>query len=104
MPGYLGRLHGPFLPGNHKYCLRFYYLLFEKVDSALVLYIYDEHNVALEKVWSLYDSSGSVWNEVEITYMKPMTTKVGSRDGREPTNSGRTGIRWLNGSVFLFPS
>uniref|UniRef100_A0A3Q3WVL5 MAM domain-containing protein n=1 Tax=Mola mola TaxID=94237 RepID=A0A3Q3WVL5_MOLML len=76
MPGYLGRLHGPFLPGNHKYCLRFYYLLFEKVDSALVLYIYDEHNVALEKVWSLYDSSGSVWNEVEITYMKPMTTKV----------------------------
>lgn len=76
----MGRLHGPFLPGNHKYCLRFYYLLhgFRKVDNALVLYIYDENNVAQEKVWSLADTSRSIWTEVEITYMKPMLTKVGS--------------------------
>ncbi|XP_045889985.1 MAM domain-containing protein 2a [Micropterus dolomieu] len=77
-PGYVGRLHGPFLPGNHKYCLRFYYLLhgFRKVDNALSLYIYDENNVALEKVWSLADTSRAVWTEVEITYMKPMFSKV----------------------------
>lgn len=76
----MGRLHGPFLPGNHKYCLRFYYLLhgFRKVNNALVLYIYDENNVAQEKVWSLADTSRSIWTEVEITYMKPMLTKVGS--------------------------
>ncbi|XP_008282564.1 MAM domain-containing protein 2a [Stegastes partitus] len=77
-PGYVGRLHGPFLPGNHKYCLRFYYMLrgFRKIDNALVLYIYDENNVAQEKVWSLTDISHAVWTEVEITYMKPMLSKV----------------------------
>nr|XP_046242115.1 MAM domain-containing protein 2a isoform X1 [Scatophagus argus] len=77
-PGYIGRLHGPFLPGNHKYCVRFYYLLhgFRKVDNALVLYIYDENNVAQEKVWSLTDTSRSIWTEVEITFMKPMLSKL----------------------------
>ncbi|XP_042277633.1 MAM domain-containing protein 2a isoform X1 [Thunnus albacares] len=77
-PGYVGRLHGPFLPGNHKYCLRFYYMLygFRKVDNALALYIYDENNVAQEKVWSLAYSSRAVWKEVEITYMKPMVSKI----------------------------
>ncbi len=77
-PGYVGRLHGPFLPGNHKYCLRFYYLLhgFLKIDSGVVLYIYDENNVAQEKVWSLADTSRAVWTKVEITYMKPMLSKV----------------------------
>ncbi|TMS03670.1 MAM domain-containing protein 2 [Larimichthys crocea] len=77
-PGYMGRLHGPFLPGNHKYCLRFYYLLhgFKKADNALVLYIYDENNVAQEKVWSLADTSRAVWTKVEITYMKPMRSKL----------------------------
>ncbi|XP_068594772.1 MAM domain-containing protein 2a [Brachionichthys hirsutus] len=78
MPGYVGRLHGPFLPENHKYCLRFYYLLhgFRKADNALMVYIYDENNVAQEKVWSLADTTRSVWTEVEITYMKPMRTKL----------------------------
>lgn len=78
LPGYMGRLHGPFLPGNHRYCLRFYYLLYGygKVDHALALYVYDENNVAQEKVWSLTDTSRSVWTEVEVTYMKPMASKV----------------------------
>uniref|UniRef100_A0A7N9AT72 MAM domain containing 2a n=1 Tax=Mastacembelus armatus TaxID=205130 RepID=A0A7N9AT72_9TELE len=77
-PGYVGRLHGPFLPGNHKYCLRFYYLIhgFRKIDNGLVLYIYDENDVAQEKVWSLADTSRAVWTEVEITYMKPMLSKI----------------------------
>uniref|UniRef100_A0A8D3B3L1 MAM domain containing 2a n=1 Tax=Scophthalmus maximus TaxID=52904 RepID=A0A8D3B3L1_SCOMX len=77
-PGYMGRLHGPFLPGNHKYCLRFYYMLhgFRKVENALVLYIYDENNVAQEKVWSLADTSRAVWTQVEVTYVKPMLSKA----------------------------
>ncbi|XP_061837016.1 MAM domain-containing protein 2a [Nerophis lumbriciformis] len=78
MPGYVGRLHGPFLPGRHKYCLSFYYLLrgFRKADNALALYIYDENNVAQDKVWSLAETSKDVWMQVEITYMKPMVTKM----------------------------
>ncbi|XP_023253312.1 MAM domain-containing protein 2 isoform X1 [Seriola lalandi dorsalis] len=77
-PGYVGRLHGPFLPGNHKYCLRFYYMLhgFKKVESALAVYIYDENNVAQEKVWSLADTSRAMWTQVEVTYRKPMLSKV----------------------------
>ncbi|XP_060893496.1 MAM domain-containing protein 2a isoform X1 [Labrus mixtus] len=77
-PGYVGRLHGPLLPGNHRYCVRFFYLLqgFRSVDNALVLYVYDENNVAQEKVWSLSETSRNVWTRVEITYMKPMTTKL----------------------------
>nr|XP_057926117.1 MAM domain-containing protein 2a isoform X2 [Doryrhamphus excisus] len=76
--GYVGRLHGPLLPGNHKYCLRFYYLLhgFRKADNALVLYIYDENNVGQDKVWSLADTSSDVWTQVEITYIKPMVSKI----------------------------
>ncbi|KAJ8414963.1 hypothetical protein AAFF_G00024860 [Aldrovandia affinis] len=77
-PGYVGRLHGPILPGNLKYCLRFYYALhgFRKIDNALAIYIYDDNNVAQEKVWSLSESTRDVWTEVEITFHKPMPTKV----------------------------
>ncbi|XP_036454876.1 MAM domain-containing protein 2a isoform X1 [Colossoma macropomum] len=77
-PGYVGRLHGPHLPGNHKYCLRFYYALhgFRKIDNALALYIYDEKNVAQEKIWTVSEGSRDVWTEVEVTYQKPMSTKT----------------------------
>lgn len=77
-PGYVGRFHGPFLPGNHKYCLRFYYTLhgYRKVDNALALYIYDEHNVAQEKLWSLSDGTRDLWTQVDLTYSKPMVSKV----------------------------
>nr|XP_015191896.1 PREDICTED: MAM domain-containing protein 2 isoform X1 [Lepisosteus oculatus] len=77
-PGYVGRLYGPFLPGNLKYCLRFFYALhgFMKVDNVLAVYIYDENNIAQEKVWTVSEGSRSVWTEVEVTFQKPMPTKV----------------------------
>ncbi|XP_066567273.1 MAM domain-containing protein 2a isoform X2 [Amia ocellicauda] len=77
-PGYVGRLYGPYLPGNLKYCLKFYYVLhgFMKIDNALAVYIYDENNIAQEKVWTISESSRGVWTEVEITFLKPMPTKV----------------------------
>ncbi|KAL4623156.1 MAM domain-containing protein 2 isoform X2 [Arapaima gigas] len=78
LPGYVGRLHGPFLPGNLKYCLRFYYALhgFIKIDNALAVYIYDENNIAQEKVWTVHESSRGVWLEMDITFQKPMPSKV----------------------------
>ncbi|TRY95871.1 hypothetical protein DNTS_021400 [Danionella cerebrum] len=77
-PGYVGRLFGPFLPGNHKYCLRFHYALhgFMKTDNALALYVYDENNVAQEKLWTVSGHSRDIWTLAEVTYMKPMRTKV----------------------------
>ncbi|XP_016383327.1 MAM domain-containing protein 2-like [Sinocyclocheilus rhinocerous] len=77
-PGYVGHLFGPSLPGNHKYCLRFYYALhgFMKIDNALALYVYDENNIAQEKIWTVSERSKDVWTEVEVTYLKPMPAKV----------------------------
>ncbi|KAI1900054.1 hypothetical protein AGOR_G00046060 [Albula goreensis] len=77
-PGYVGRLHGPILPGGLKYCLRFHYALhgFRKIDNALAVYVYDDNNVAQEKMWSLVETTRDVWTEVDITYQKPMPTKV----------------------------
>ncbi|XP_018615486.2 MAM domain-containing protein 2a isoform X2 [Scleropages formosus] len=77
-PGYVGRLHGPFMPGNLKYCLRFYYALhgFVKIDNALSVYIYDENNIAQEKIWTVSASAKDIWFEVDITFQKPMPTKV----------------------------
>lgn len=97
-PGYVGRLHGPYLPGNHRYCVRFYYLLqaSRKVDNALILYIYDEHNVAVEKVWSLSYNSKSVWTQVEITFMKPMLTKVPHTYVTGGVLNGRRGERFVS--------
>nr|XP_023658947.1 MAM domain-containing protein 2 [Paramormyrops kingsleyae] len=77
-PGYVGRLHGPFLPGNLKYCLRFYYAIhgFMKMENALSVYIYDENNVAQEKVWTVSEGSRGIWMMMDITIHKPMPTKV----------------------------
>ncbi|KAF4074472.1 hypothetical protein AMELA_G00239680 [Ameiurus melas] len=76
--GYVSRLHGPFLPGNHKYCLRFYYALhgLRKIDNNLALYVYDEQNVAQAKIWTVPESSRDVWTEVDVTYQRPMPTKI----------------------------
>uniref|UniRef100_A0AAY4C702 MAM domain-containing protein n=1 Tax=Denticeps clupeoides TaxID=299321 RepID=A0AAY4C702_9TELE len=77
-PGYVGRLHGPLLPENHKYCLRFYYTVhgFVKMDNALALYLYEENNVAQEKIWTISETSRDVWTEVDLTFQKPMPVKI----------------------------
>ncbi|MGH0138694.1 UNVERIFIED_CONTAM: hypothetical protein FKN15_072498 [Acipenser sinensis] len=75
--GYVGRLYGPYLPGTLKYCLRFYYALhgFIKTDNTLAVYIYDENNVAQEKVWTVSESPMGSWIQVEVNYQKLMPTK-----------------------------
>ncbi|XP_051783744.1 MAM domain-containing protein 2a [Erpetoichthys calabaricus] len=77
-PGYVARLYGPFLQENVKYCLKFFYALygFIKTENTLIVYIYDENSVALEKVWNVPESSRGSWIRVEISFHKPMPTKV----------------------------
>uniref|UniRef100_H2ZVU7 MAM domain containing 2a n=1 Tax=Latimeria chalumnae TaxID=7897 RepID=H2ZVU7_LATCH len=77
-PGYLGRLYGPSLPGNLSYCLRFYYALygFSKMSDALAVYIFEENHVVTEKVWSVSESPKGVWIQAEVSYLKPMPSKV----------------------------
>ncbi len=47
-----------------------------KIDNVLALYVYDENNIAQEKIWTVSERSKDVWTEVEVTYLKPMPTKV----------------------------
>ncbi|EPY89975.1 hypothetical protein CB1_000063003 [Camelus ferus] len=77
-PGYIGRLYGPSLPGNLQYCLRFYYAIygFLKMSDTLAVYIFEENHVVQEKIWSVLESPRGVWMQAEITFKKPMPTKV----------------------------
>uniref|UniRef100_A0A8B9NNK6 MAM domain containing 2 n=1 Tax=Apteryx owenii TaxID=8824 RepID=A0A8B9NNK6_APTOW len=78
LPGYIGRLYGPTLPGNLQYCLRFYYALygFFKMSGTLAVYIFEENHVVQEKIWSVLDSPKGVWTQAEISFKKPMPCKV----------------------------
>ncbi|KAM9675598.1 MAM domain-containing protein 2 isoform 1-T1 [Dama dama] len=77
-PGYIGRLYGPSLPGNLQYCLRFYYAIygFFKMSDTLAVYIFEENHVVQDKIWSVLESPRGVWMQAEITFKKPMRTKV----------------------------
>lgn len=77
-PGYVSRLSGLQVPGQLKYCLRFYYALvgFRRTDGTLAVYIHHEDSRAQEKVWTVGRSSKDIWTEVEITLQRPQATKV----------------------------
>ncbi|XP_001365421.1 MAM domain-containing protein 2 [Monodelphis domestica] len=77
-PGYIGRLYGPSLPGNLQYCLHFYYAIygFFKMSDTLSVYIFEENHVVQEKIWSVLESPRGVWLQAEITFKKPMPSKV----------------------------
>lgn len=77
-PGYIGRLYGPSLPGNMQYCVRFHYAIigFLKMSDTLAVYIFEENHVVQEKIWSVLESPRGVWMQAEISFKKPMPTKV----------------------------
>eukprot|EP00073_Rattus_norvegicus_P043893 XP_017445972.1 PREDICTED: MAM domain-containing protein 2 isoform X1 [Rattus norvegicus] len=77
-PGYIGRLYGPSLPGNMQYCVRFHYAIigFLKMSDTLAVYIFEENHVVQEKIWSVLESPRGVWMQAEVSFKKPMPTKV----------------------------
>lgn len=77
-PGYIGRLYGPTLPGNLQYCLRFHYSIygFFKMSDTLAVYIFEENHMVQEKIWSVMESPRGIWMQAEISFKKPMPTKV----------------------------
>ncbi|CAO2585001.1 MAM domain-containing protein 2 [Lemmus lemmus] len=77
-PGYIGRLYGPSLPGNMQYCVRFHYAIFGflKMSDTLAVYLFEENHVVQEKIWSVLESPRGVWMQAEISFKKPMPTKV----------------------------
>ncbi|XP_066507552.1 MAM domain-containing protein 2 [Hoplias malabaricus] len=78
LSGYVSQLFGPPLPGNQKYCLRFFYSLrgFSKTDQALAVYLYDTAGAKRDKIWTQSDKTRDIWIKVELTIQSQTTFRV----------------------------
>ncbi|KAI4882718.1 hypothetical protein NFI96_028526 [Prochilodus magdalenae] len=76
--GYVSRLYGPPLPGNQKYCLRFFYSLrgFSKTGQALAVYLYDTVSAKQHIIWTQSEKTRDVWIQVELAIQSQKTTQV----------------------------
>ncbi|XP_068430389.1 MAM domain-containing protein 2-like [Clinocottus analis] len=75
--GYVSRLIGPTLPGNMKYCLRFYFSLrgFNQTDQALAVYL-QQQNGSQEKIWTQGEKSRGLWIATDATFQTSQPAKV----------------------------
>lgn len=78
LSGYISRLIGPTLPGNMKYCLRFYYSLrgFNQTDQALTVYLQQQQSSSQEKIWTQGERSRGVWIATDATFQTSQPAKV----------------------------
>ncbi|XP_030291777.1 MAM domain-containing protein 2-like [Sparus aurata] len=74
--GYVSRLMGPTLPGNTKYCLRFFYSLrgFNQTDRALAVYL--QQISSQERIWTQAVKSRGIWIATEVTFQTTQPAKV----------------------------
>ncbi|XP_034752682.1 MAM domain-containing protein 2-like [Etheostoma cragini] len=74
--GYVSRLIGPTLPGNMKYCLRFYFSLrgYNQMDQALTVYL--QHSSRQEKIWTQGEKSRGIWITTDITFQTSQPARV----------------------------
>ncbi|XP_071390203.1 MAM domain-containing protein 2-like [Centroberyx affinis] len=75
--GYVSRLTGPILPGNMKYCLRFYFFLrgFNQTDQALAIYLQHQTSTQ-EKIWTQGEKSRGVWVATDVTLQTSKPSKL----------------------------
>lgn len=77
--GYVSRLIGPTLPGNMKYCLRFYFSLrgFNQTDQALTVYLQQQQqSSSQEKIWTQGEKSRGIWITADVTFQTSKPAKV----------------------------
>ncbi|XP_049909646.1 MAM domain-containing protein 2-like [Epinephelus moara] len=77
--GYVSRLIGPTLPGNMKYCLRFYFSLrgFNQTDQALTVYLQPlQQSSSQEKIWTQGERSRGIWITTDVTFQTSQPAKV----------------------------
>lgn len=74
--GYVSRLEGPNLPGNTKFCLRFYFSLrgFNQTEQALSLYL--QHGRIQEKIWTQAEKSRGIWIQGDVSFTTSGPSKV----------------------------
>ncbi|KAM4634399.1 MAM domain-containing protein 2-like [Polymixia lowei] len=75
--GYVSRLIGPTLPGNMKYCLRFFFSLrgFNQTDQALAIYLQYQTSTQ-ERIWALGEKSRGLWIATDITFQTSHPAKL----------------------------
>ncbi|XP_069562115.1 MAM domain-containing protein 2-like [Brachyistius frenatus] len=76
--GYVTRLISPTLPGNMKYCLRFYFSLrgFNQTDQALAVYLLQQQSTSQEKIWTQGEKSRGIWIAADVTFQTSKPAKV----------------------------
>ncbi|XP_041666389.1 MAM domain-containing protein 2-like isoform X1 [Cheilinus undulatus] len=83
--GYVNRLISPTLPGNTKFCLRFYFSLrgitlategFNQTDRALAVYLQQQPNGSQEKIWTQGEKSRGIWIGADVTFQTSKPAKV----------------------------
>ncbi|XP_008274608.1 MAM domain-containing protein 2-like [Stegastes partitus] len=76
--GYVSRLVGPTLPGNMKYCLRFYFSLrgFNQTDQALAVYLLQQQSGGKERIWTQGEKSRGIWIAADVTFQTTQPAKV----------------------------
>ncbi|XP_056591810.1 MAM domain-containing protein 2 isoform X1 [Triplophysa dalaica] len=65
--GYLSRLFGPLMPGNQKYCVKFFYSIRGLSGTDLALYLYYTDGSKQQKIWTQNEMIRNIWIEVELT-------------------------------------
>ncbi|XP_045922079.1 MAM domain-containing protein 2-like isoform X2 [Micropterus dolomieu] len=75
--GYVSQLIGPTLPGNMKYCLRFYFSLrgFNQTDRALTVHL-QQQSGSQEKIWTQGEKSRGIWIATDVTFQTSRPAKV----------------------------
>ncbi|XP_042365064.1 MAM domain-containing protein 2-like [Plectropomus leopardus] len=76
--GYVSRLNGPTLPGNMKFCLRFFFSLrgFNQTDQALAVYLQQQQSGIQEKIWTQGEKSRGIWITTDVTFQTTQPAKV----------------------------
>ncbi|XP_053502135.1 MAM domain-containing protein 2 isoform X1 [Ictalurus furcatus] len=76
--GSISRLFGPALPGNQKYCLKFFYSVrgFSSSEHTLAVYLYNRTAQKHVRVWTSSDRTRDVWIQVELSIQTQNNTQV----------------------------
>uniref|UniRef100_A0A8C1EP10 MAM domain containing 2b n=1 Tax=Cyprinus carpio carpio TaxID=630221 RepID=A0A8C1EP10_CYPCA len=76
--GYVSRLFGPPMPGNQKYCLKFFYSLrgLSGTDQVLSAYLYYSDGTKQEQIWTQNYKIRNVWIAVELTIQSQKNAQV----------------------------
>ncbi|XP_032426134.1 MAM domain-containing protein 2 isoform X2 [Xiphophorus hellerii] len=75
--GYVSSVISPILPGNTRFCLRFYFSLrgFNQTEQALVVYLLQQGG-RQEKIWTQAEKSRGIWISADVSFQTSQAAKM----------------------------